>query len=85
MKRILILLFGASFLLTPAVQAKSKHHHHHYDHDRYETTRYYSVPPTYVRRHWHRGNVYTWHDHRYHWHDGEWVIYSPIGRVVLYR
>jgi hypothetical protein len=87
MKRIALILLGASLMLAPAVEAKSRHdrHHHHghyYEGSRY---RYYSAPPWTVRRHWHHGRVYTYNDHRYHWRDGAWVIYSPVGRVVVYR
>jgi hypothetical protein len=35
--------------------------------------RYYR-PPIDVYRHWDRGRIYTWNDHRYHWYDGAWVI-----------
>jgi hypothetical protein len=83
MKRILIILMGATVLLAPAVEAKSKDRHHH-GHD-YRESRYYAPPPYYARRHWHHGRVYTWNERRYHWYNGAWVIYSPIGRVAVYR
>jgi hypothetical protein len=91
MKRIALILLGASLLFAPAVEAKSKHdrHRHHYSDrgDYYERSRYryYSAPPWRVHRHWHHGSTYTWNDRRYHWRNGAWVIYSPVGRVVVYR
>ena len=87
MKRIMILLLGATLLLAPAVEAKDRHHRHRDRHHRHEyrVGRYYAPPPYYTRRHWHRGRVYTWHGNRYHWRNGAWVIYSPVGRVVVYR
>jgi Ni/Co efflux regulator RcnB len=31
-------------------------------------------PPIDVYRGWNRGRIYTWNNHRYHWHGGDWVI-----------
>ena len=85
MKHILIAVLGATMAFAPSVEARDRHdrHHRHSRHE-YREGRYYA-PPYYTRRHWHRGRVYSWNGNRYHWHNGAWVIFSPIGRVVVYR
>jgi hypothetical protein len=85
--KLIALLLGATFLFSPTGEATEKHHRcHHRDHDGYREVVRYSRPPLHVRRHWHHGRVYTWGGRRYHWNDGAWVIYAPLGpRLVVYR
>ena len=95
MKRIMILALGFCMALGTSAEARHDSYRDR-DHDgdrvairlgssRYDgDSRYYSRPPRHVHRRWHRDRVHTWNGHRYHWHNGGWVVYVP-GRTVVYR
>lgn len=89
MKRMMILLMGALFVAAPMAEAKPKHwkHRHKRDRDHHGYVVSSSRVPWHVHRRWNRNRVYSWNDHRYHWRDGTWVVYTPISRprLVIYR
>lgn len=41
-------------------------------------------PPIHTWRHWDRGRIYTWDNHRWHWYGGAWTIVGAPSNVYYY-